>query len=60
MAYTPHGRVENFTNAFLVTLGVTLFMSFWVIAAAFGYIWMIATAYGINQFFHWIGRRRTA
>jgi len=53
----PVEAVEDYTNAFLATLWVFLFMSFWVIAAALGYIWVAACAYGLNEFFKWIGRR---
>lgn len=53
----PVEAVEDYTNAFLATLWVVLFMSFWVIAAALGYIWVAITAYGLNAFFKWIGRR---
>lgn len=53
----PVEAVEDYTNAFLATLWVFLFMSFWVIAAALGYIWVAITAYGLNAFFKWIGRR---
>ena len=53
----PVEAVEDYTNAFLATLWVFLFMSFWVIAAALGYVWLAVTAYGLNEFFKWIGRR---
>ncbi len=53
------GSVENYTDAFLTTLGVFLFMTFWVIAAAFGYIWVAVAACGLNHFFKWIGRVRS-
>ncbi len=56
--YKTIGRAEDFTDAFLITLGIILFMSFWVIAAAYGYIWMITVAISLNQFFNWIGRSR--
>jgi len=52
------GRVEDYTDAFLVTLGILFFVAFWVIAAAFGYVWLAVTAYAIDQVFKWIGRRR--
>ena len=54
----PVAAVEDYTNAFLATLWLFLFMSFWVIAAALGYLWVAITAYGLNEFFKWIGRRR--
>lgn len=34
----PIQRVEDYTDAFLTTLGVLLFMVFWMIAAALGYV----------------------
>ena len=54
--HKPIGRVEDFTDAFLTTLGVILFMSFWIIGALFGYLWVVITAYGLDHFFRWIGR----
>lgn len=54
----PIRRVEDYTNAFLTTLGVFLFMVFWMIAAALGYAWVAVTAYGIDHLFRWIGRLR--
>ena len=50
--------VENYKDAFLTTLGVLLFMAFWIIAAAFGYLWVMMTAYGLDHLFKWIGRLR--
>jgi len=52
--------VENYTDAFLTTLGVLLFMAFWIIAAAFGYLWVAISAYGLDHFFKWIGRLRSS
>jgi threonine/homoserine/homoserine lactone efflux protein len=60
MAYEPIRPVDNYTDAFLTTLGVTLFMAFWVIAAVLGYLWVAMTAYGLNHFFKWIGRIRAS
>ncbi len=51
--------VDNYTDAFLTTLGVFLFMAFWVIAAAFGYLWVTISAFGLDHFFKWIGRLRS-
>lgn len=56
MQQYPIRRVEDYTDAFLASLWVLLFMGFWVIAAAFGYLWVAATAYGLNHLFKWIGR----
>ena len=54
----PIGRVEDYTTAFLATFGVFLFMVFWMIAAALGYVWVAIAAYGIDLSFKWIGHRR--
>ncbi|WP_341366587.1 hypothetical protein [Yoonia sp. BS5-3] len=54
----PINAVEDYTDAFLTTLGVFLFMVFWMIAAALGYLWVAITAYGIDLCFKWIGRLR--
>ena len=47
--------VENYTDAFLTTLGVFLFMIFWMIAAVLGYAWVAMTAYVIDVAFKLIG-----
>ena len=47
--------VENYTDAFLTTLGVFLFMIFWMIAAVLGYAWVAITAYVIDVVFKLIG-----
>lgn len=59
MSQHPIRRVENYTDAFLTTLGVCLFMVFWMIAAALGYVWVVVTAYSINFVVKWIGRLKT-
>lgn len=56
----PIEAVEDYTDAFLTTLGVFLFMVFWMIAAALGYAWVAITAYCIDTAFKWIGRLRAA
>jgi hypothetical protein len=56
MSQHPIRRVEDYTDAFLASLWVLLFMAFWVIAAVFGYLWVAVSAYGLNHFFQWIGR----
>jgi len=58
MSQYPIREVEDYTDAFLTTLWVLLFMGFWVIAAAFGYLWVAITAFGLNHVFKWIGRMR--
>ena len=54
----PIDRVEDYTDAFLTTLGVFLFMVFWMIAAAMGYLWVAISAYILDLSFKWIGYRR--
>lgn len=55
----PIQSVEDYTDAFLTTFGVFLFMVFWMIAAALGYAWVAITAYGIDRIFKLLGRLRT-
>ncbi len=54
----PIQAVEDYTDAFLTTLGVFLFMVFWMIAAALGYLWVAITAYVIDLTFKWVGHLR--
>ena len=54
----PIDHVEDYTDAFLTTLGVFLFMVFWMIAAAMGYLWVAISAYILDLSFKWIGYRR--
>jgi hypothetical protein len=54
----PHRRVEHYTDAFLATLWLILFMMFWTIAAVAGVIWVLVSAYGIDLAIRWIGRAR--
>ena len=56
----PIQAAEDYTDAFLGTLFIFFFMGFWVIAAAVGYVWVAVTAYGLHQFFKWIGRVRNS
>ncbi|KQI71518.1 hypothetical protein AN191_12990 [Loktanella sp. 5RATIMAR09] len=58
--HRPIQAVEDYTDAFLGTLWVFLFMGFWVIAAAVGYLWVAATAYALLQCVKWIDRIRNA
>lgn len=39
-----HGRVENYTNAFLITSGGILFMAFFTMAATVGVVWVMLSA----------------
>lgn len=54
----PINAVEDYTDAFLTTLGVFLFMVLWMIAAALGYLWVVITAYGLDLGVKWIGHLR--
>ena len=56
--HPPIKTVENYTDAFLTTFGVFLFMVLWMIAAALGYLWVAVTAYGIDLVVKWIGNSR--
>ena len=56
MSYQPHGRVENYTDAFLASLSVLLFMAFWTIAVLMGFAWVVLTAWGIARLIDRIGR----
>lgn len=58
--HKPIDRVEDYTDAFLTTFGVFLFMVFWMIAAALGYLWVAIVAYGLDLCFKWIGHKRSA
>ena len=53
----PVESVEDYTNAFLAWFGVLLFIAFWFVAVALGYLWVAVIAYGLNAMFKWIGRR---
>lgn len=37
-------RVEDYTNAFLVTAAGILFMAFWTLASTVGFIWVIISS----------------
>ncbi len=55
----PPGRVEDYTQAFLVSSGVILFIGFWTIAVIFGWLWVAITALGIDRTVVFLGRRST-
>ena len=50
MDYQPRrpGRVEDYTNAFLWVAGVTLFMSLFLLWAAYGYLASLCTAFFVR------------
>lgn len=37
-------QVENYTNAFLITTGLALFMAFFTLAALKGMVWVLLSA----------------
>ncbi len=41
---TTHKSVENYTNAFLITTGLVLFMAFFTLAATKGFVWVLLSA----------------
>lgn len=43
--------VEDYTNAFLTTFGVIVFMALWVIAAIAGFLWVAITATALDRGF---------
>ena len=53
----PPREVENYTNAFLVSFGVLLFMAFWTLATLAGFIWVLITGAVLNQAIRLIARR---
>jgi len=44
----PTGRVADFTDAFLVSFGVLVFILLWTISILFGFLWAVASAYVCN------------
>jgi hypothetical protein len=53
----PPKPVENYTNAFLVSFGVVLFMTFWLIAVVGGFLWAMITGLVIDRVIRLIGNR---
>jgi len=54
------GRVEDYTQPFLVTTCLILFMGFWVIASLYGFFGVVLAAAGIDLCVKAIGRRTGA
>ena len=52
------GRVENFTNAFLVCFGVLVFVMLWTISIVLGFLWALGSAYGCDKIMSRISRSR--
>jgi threonine/homoserine/homoserine lactone efflux protein len=55
----PIREVQNYTDAFLTTVGVCLFVVLWMIAAALGYAWVAVTAYCVDHVFRLVGRLKS-
>jgi len=53
-------RVENYTNAFLFTTGVILFMAFFTLASTKGFVWVLLTAALIDGSIRFTASRRAA
>lgn len=53
----PPKRVENYTDAFLVSFGVVLFMALSVITVLVGFLWAMVTGYAIDRVIRVIGNR---
>lgn len=47
----PPKEVENYTNAFLVSFGIVLFMFLLVLSVIAGLLTAIVTAFGLDRFF---------
>lgn len=54
----PPKPVEDYTNAFLVSFGVVLFMVLWLIAAVAGFVWVLVTGYAVNRVIRFIETRK--
>jgi len=52
------GRVENFTDAFLVSFGVVVFMALWTVNVLLGFIYALLVAYGSDKIMTLINRKR--
>ncbi len=56
-------RVENYTNAFLVTAAGILFMVFWTLASTVGFVWVVITGVLLDRGLHfghiYVRTRRT-
>ncbi len=53
----PPGRVEDFTDAFLVSFGVVVFIGFFAIMAVLGWLWVGVVALGADRLIQGFGRR---
>ncbi len=53
------GEVEDFTNAFLVSFGVIVFIALWAVSVILGFIWALMSAYGTDKALSRWSRRRS-
>lgn len=53
----PPGRVEDFTDAFLVSFGVLVFIGFFAIMAVLGWLWVGLVALGADRLIRGFSRR---
>ena len=58
MSQRSHPKeVEDYTGAFLASLGLLLFMVLWTIAAVAGMIWAVVTGLGLDTVIKRLPRR---
>ncbi len=50
-------RVENYTDAFLVSGGVALFLALTVVWASLGFLWALLVAWGVDRLIRQFGHR---
>lgn len=50
-------RVEDYTDAFLVSGGVALLLVLMVVWASLGFFWALLAAWGVDRLIRQIGRR---
>jgi len=58
-AHKRPGRVEDFTDAFLVSFGVIVFLILLTIHALLGFSWALLTAFACDKGLTRWGRRRS-
>ncbi|MFQ6549522.1 hypothetical protein AADZ90_016335 [Aestuariibius sp. 2305UL40-4] len=57
MQHHHPGEAPDYTNAFLAMMGLIVFMSLFVVAALFGFLWVIFSAVGFDRGAHFAARR---
>lgn len=56
--YTTRGA-PDYTDAFLVSFGVLIFMFLWMLIAVLGFVWAMLAAYGLDWLFQRLRPRRS-